>query len=84
MYGELAAGNTIGDAVRTAKIAAIKRGAPPRDWAAFVVVGDPMVHVPLTVPRDGPLVPLAITGAAALALIVLYGWMRKRNGAAAA
>ena len=32
------------------EVAALDRGAPPREWAAFAISGDPMVRVPVTVP----------------------------------
>jgi CHAT domain-containing protein len=49
-YAALAGGRPVGDALRTAKLAAIDRGAPPGEWAAFGVVGDPLVIVPLRAP----------------------------------
>ena len=49
-YRALAAGLAAGDALRLAKREAIGRGAPPSEWAAFVLVGDPMVRVPLRAP----------------------------------
>ena len=50
-YDALARGRTVGDALHDAKLAALRRGAPPGEWAAFVVVGDPTVTIPLTTPR---------------------------------
>jgi hypothetical protein len=47
----MAEGKPVPDALREAKLAAIRRGAPARDWAAFTVVGDPSVRVPLERPR---------------------------------
>ena len=46
-YAAMAAGRPVADALRAAKLAAIRRGAPPRDWAAFTVVGDPEARVAL-------------------------------------
>jgi CHAT domain-containing protein len=49
-YRAMAEGHTAADALRLAEAAALDRGAPPREWAAFVISGDPMVRVPVTVP----------------------------------
>lgn len=46
-YAALANGRTSADALRGAALAAMKEGAPPREWAAFRLVGDPNVRVPL-------------------------------------
>jgi tetratricopeptide (TPR) repeat protein len=83
-YQSLAAGNAVADALRAAKLEAMRRGAPAAEWAAFVAVGDPMVRVPL-VAAPGLVVRRSwmAAGAAALLLLVLYGWTLKRRGAAA-
>ena len=44
-YDELARGRPVVEALRSAKLAAMKDGAKPGVWAAFSVVGDPMVRV---------------------------------------
>jgi hypothetical protein len=49
-YTELARGLPVSDALRATKLIAIERGATPRDWAAFTVVGDPLVRPPLILP----------------------------------
>jgi tetratricopeptide (TPR) repeat protein len=49
-YAALARGLAAGDALRAAKLAALRRGAPASEWAAFTLVGDPHVRVPLVVP----------------------------------
>jgi len=46
-YASLATGAPIGDALRSAKLSAMQRGAPPAQWAAFAIVGDPMIRIPL-------------------------------------
>jgi hypothetical protein len=51
-YGAMAEGKPVPDALREAKLAAIRRGAPARDWAAFTAVGDPSVRVPLERPSE--------------------------------
>jgi CHAT domain-containing protein len=50
-YRALAEGHPAADALRLAEVAALDRGAPPREWAAFTISGDPSVRVPVTVPR---------------------------------
>jgi len=49
-YDGLARGLTVTDALRAAKIAALQAGEPPRMWAAFLAIGDPLVTVPLRTP----------------------------------
>lgn len=44
-YGFLAGGVAATDALRLAQLDAIQRGAPSRDWAAFVLTGDGFVRV---------------------------------------
>ena len=46
-YRELAGGAPAGEALRRASASAIAGGAPASEWAAFVLVGDPSVVVPL-------------------------------------
>jgi len=50
LYRALSRGATVGSALREAKLAAMRRGAPVRDWASFTVIGDPTVTVPLEAP----------------------------------
>ncbi|AHG89718.1 CHAT domain protein [Gemmatirosa kalamazoonensis] len=52
-YAALARGLPVADALRVAKLDAVRRGEPPRTWAAFVAVGDPLVTVPLKTPAGG-------------------------------
>ena len=49
-YDGLARGLPVTDALRLAKLSALKAGEPPRIWAAFLAIGDPMVTVPLRAP----------------------------------
>jgi CHAT domain-containing protein len=49
-YAALARGLPVIDALRDAKVRAIRRGESPRVWAAFVAIGDPLIPVPLRVP----------------------------------
>jgi hypothetical protein len=73
----MAKGQPVAQALRTAKLAAIRRGAPPRDWAAFTVVGDPEARVKLSRPAPRPsLWWVAAAGAA----LVLGGLLVRRRG----
>ncbi|HEU4629380.1 MAG TPA: CHAT domain-containing protein [Gemmatimonadaceae bacterium] len=49
-YDALAQRRPVSEALRTAQLAAVRRGAPPAEWAAFTVVGDPTVAVALVAP----------------------------------
>ena len=72
-YDALADGQAVGSALRIAKLDAIQRGAPPREWAAFGVVGDPFLEVALVEPpRRSPwmfVVPVLLLGLLASAVI---------------
>jgi CHAT domain-containing protein len=50
-YDALATGRSVGDALQAAKLAALHRGAPAREWVTFTAVGDPLVRIPLHRPR---------------------------------
>lgn len=80
-YGGLARGLAVSDALREAKLAAMRRGLPPRDWAAFTVVGDPMVTVPLQQPSPWTRVPpwALLVGGAVLAGAAAFGAARMRR-----
>ena len=69
-YAGLARGLPVGDALRAAKLDAIRRGAAPSEWAAFGVLGDPLVRVPLVAPARASRNkwPLAAGGVAVAAL----------------
>jgi hypothetical protein len=49
-YAGLARGESVMDAMRAAKLGAMKKGMPPRAWAAFMAIGDPLTRVPLRAP----------------------------------
>jgi CHAT domain-containing protein/tetratricopeptide (TPR) repeat protein len=53
LYAGLARGEPVADALREAKLAALRREAPAGEWAGFTVVGDPLVRVPLAMPKPG-------------------------------
>jgi CHAT domain-containing protein len=67
-YAALARGAPVAEALRTAKLAAIRRGAPAREWAGFTVVGDPLARVGVTAPA--PAAPRQWAAGAALALLL--------------
>ena len=50
LYAALAAGQPVIDALRTAKLRALRAGQAPRIWSAFAALGDPTVAVPLRAP----------------------------------
>ncbi len=79
LYRALARGGTVVDALRDAKLDALRAGAPPHEWAAFVAMGDPMVRVPLVLPSrwrsDAVWVGAVAT---ALLLAVAYLWRRRK------
>ncbi|HET9726056.1 MAG TPA: CHAT domain-containing protein, partial [Gemmatimonadales bacterium] len=78
-YQALAEGLPVGDALRTAKLAALRRGVPAKEWAAFTTVGDPLVRVSLEVPRDAWR-PAALVGATVLILGAgALIWVRRRR-----
>ena len=78
LYDALSRGMPVADALRAAKLAAVRRGAPPTEWAGFTVVGDPLVRVPLQAPPGRPWPWL---GAAGLTLILLgIAFRRRRPG----
>lgn len=50
VYDALARGLPVVEALREAKLRALRGGGSPRTWAAFRVIGDPLVVVPLRAP----------------------------------
>lgn len=79
-YDALARGEDVAAALRASQIEAIRSGAPPRDWAAFEVVGDPLVRVPLVAPPRFPAAPGIIALSAVLALAVGIALAISRRG----
>jgi hypothetical protein len=79
-YAAMAEGQPVAEALRAAKLAAIRRGEPARDWAAFTVVGDPEARVSLTPPKPGP--SMLWLGAAGVALVLGGLLIRRRGGGA--
>jgi CHAT domain-containing protein/predicted negative regulator of RcsB-dependent stress response len=80
-YGALASGLPAADALRAAKVAALERGAPAREWAAFTLVGDPLARPPV---HPAPATWFWLIGAtltAAAGLLAVYGVARRRRRA---
>jgi len=46
-YADMAAGASVGDALRQSKLVAIRAGGRITDWAAFTAIGDASMHPPL-------------------------------------
>ena len=80
VYGGLARGLSVGDALRAAKLDAIRRGTPPREWAAFGVVGDPLVTVPLQTPSPRPKWWLVAAAGLAVGAALAFVVRRRRAG----
>ncbi len=85
-YQALARGLPVADALRAAKLGAIRRGAKPNEWAVFTAVGDPLVKIPLRMPTSAfgvwaLLVALPLA-AAALAAVYFIRMRRLRTGEA--
>jgi tetratricopeptide (TPR) repeat protein len=77
-YRAMANGSPVSEALQAAKLAALRRGAPAREWAAFTVIGDPLRSVPLHTPRPGMsrwLIPVAVL----LVLLLGYGVVMRRR-----
>ena len=80
-YAGLAAGKTATEALGDAKRARRAAGDPASVWAAFMLVGDQRVTVPLV--ERGPLPPYWWITVPALALILSFGFRRFRRNPAA-
>ena len=80
-YRAMAEGHPAAEALRLAKLAALQRGALPREWAAFTLVGDPMARPRLRVPSDRPTPALFVAIAAAAVLLAYAVVMRRRHSA---
>ena len=82
-YDALARGATTGAALRSAKLAALRRGRPARDWVSFTVIGDPMVRVPLAAPPAGAPRSLIVLAGVVLAGMGTVALIRRRPQRAA-
>jgi CHAT domain-containing protein len=76
-YRALADGMSLGDALRAAKLARLRDGAPPSEWAAWTLVGDPLGYVNLRPPRSRA--AWWITGTV-LVLSAIGAGVRRRRG----
>ena len=80
LYGELAAGRSLGAATADARRELRRRGAPPRAWAAYVLTGNPGAHVGVTA-RVDPWTAASHV-AIVLAVVLLLGGAAMRLAAA--
>jgi CHAT domain-containing protein len=78
-YRALSRGATVGSALREAKLAAMRRGVPARDWASFEVIGDATVRIPLAARARGGWWWVA-AGAAVAAGGLGLALLRRRRG----
>ncbi len=79
LYRSLAAGQPVGDALRSAKLDAIARGRPVAEWAAFLSVGDPMLRLELHAPpRRSPAVAAGVVVAAGVLFLAMRAARRRR------
>jgi CHAT domain-containing protein len=77
-YRAMSDGRPVSEALQAAKVAALRRGAPAREWAAFTAIGDPLRTVPLHAPGPGAerwLIPVGVL----LVLLVGYGAVTRRR-----
>jgi CHAT domain-containing protein len=79
LYSALARGKPVAEALREAKLESLAAGDPPAVWAAFSVVGDPTVVVPLRAP---PSSRGWWAGAGVVIAIVVAAARRRRASAA--
>lgn len=82
-YRAMAEGRSVGDALQAAKVAALRRGAPAREWAAFTMIGDPMLTVPFHAPGSRARW-WAVAVAALLAIAAGYGLLTRSRKSAEA
>jgi tetratricopeptide (TPR) repeat protein len=75
-YSGLARGLPVVDALREAKLSAIRRGAPASEWAGFTVVGDPLARVAVRAPRPPVRWPVPAVG---LLLIAAAAYLALRR-----
>jgi CHAT domain-containing protein len=80
LYDGLARGETVAEALRSAKLAALRRGAPAGEWAGFTVVGDPLARVALVRPAGLPRAMWLGIGGVILLLGAACYWAVKRRG----
>jgi CHAT domain-containing protein/tetratricopeptide (TPR) repeat protein len=81
LYTELAHGRPVVEALRAAKLASLREGAPPGVWAAFSVVGDPTVVVPLRIPPSRATRWAGAGGGVVIAIVAAALLRRRRRSA---
>ena len=86
LYRHLAQKRPVGEALRLAKLDAIRAKRSPHEWAAFTLVGDPLVQVPLRAPAWWQLTPAADRPGSALSrpgavLLAERSWRARREEA---
>jgi CHAT domain-containing protein len=79
LYGHLAKNRPVGEALRLAKLDALRARRSPHEWAAFTVAGDPLVQVPLRAPPWWRQPRLLIVLAALSAALMLFYLLRIRS-----
>jgi len=79
LYGHLAKNRPVGEALRLAKLDAVRARRSPHEWAAFTVAGDPLVQIPLRAPAWWRQPRLLIVLAALSAALVLFYLLRIRS-----
>ncbi len=79
LYDGMARGLPVAEALREAKLAAVRRGAPPGEWAGFTVVGDPLAKVALVAPA-APGVDRGLAAGLALVFGAAVYWGLRRRG----
>jgi CHAT domain-containing protein len=75
-YAAMAKRQPIVEALRAAKLGAMRDGAPPSVWAAFDLVGDPVTLVPVTAPRSRT---AWWVGAGGLFVLAIVATLRRRR-----
>jgi tetratricopeptide (TPR) repeat protein len=79
-YRHLAEGETVGEALRLAKLDSMRNHAPVQQWAAFTLTGDPLVRIPLRTPSGWSFARL-LALLAVVGMLALTGyWLRTRSG----
>jgi CHAT domain-containing protein len=78
LYAGLAHGLPVVEALRQAKLAAMRRNAPAREWAGFTVIGDPLARVALAEP-PAPRKTLWLAGGALLLGVGAAYWAVRRR-----
>jgi hypothetical protein len=78
-YGHLHDGHGKADALRRAKLDMLARGAAPRDWAGFVLLGEPAGTVPALAGPAAPRAPAALALLVGLAAAAGGAWALGRR-----